>query len=220
MKTKLVLVSIGIILLGAYFYSIKGKFDVSMPQKNNSLAESKIENENIFIKKGAAEISMQIQNYTQKNQPPYPPLGIWINIDSLGTGLSLNPGKVFLSVDGSEKIKSFVYLGPSKSWESPRSLGKGCGPRRDSWGWALSKVDIYFDELKNGNPAKSIFLTKDSNVSINGESCFMFFFDVADTSPNHQFSVSVEGLTEKDVPVVIPNISFQKGTVTKTTLWP
>jgi uncharacterized RDD family membrane protein YckC len=210
---------IGIAIV-AYFYSTKGKFDVSVPQKPNEV-ESKVENENIFIKKEGAEISMQIQNYTQKNQPPYPPLGVWVNIKSLEKNLSLNPAKIFLSVDGKGKIVSSVYLGPSNSWESPRSLGKGCGPQRHSWGYALSKVDIYFGEMKNGNPAKSLYLTKDSkSVTVSGENCFMFFFNVADTSPNHQFSVSVEGLAEKDVPVIIPEVSFQKGTVTKTTLWP
>ena len=106
-------------------------------------------------------------------------------------------------------------MGPTSPWKSPRAAGLGCGPRRYSYGWAISKIDVSNEDVHKGNSDKGVFLVSKDSVPFEGNVCFMFFFNV-DSSPDLDFIVSIQGIRQGGEVLQIPEIRFVKGSVRKS----
>ena len=106
-------------------------------------------------------------------------------------------------------------MGPTSPWKSPRAAGLGCGPRRYSYGWAISKIDVSNEDVHKGNSDKGVFLVSKDSVPFEGNVCFMFFLNV-DSSPDLDFIVSIQGIRQGGEVLQIPEIRFVKGSVRKS----
>lgn len=142
-------------------------------------------------------ISVQVQNF-------WPGLGIWLSLETPGERISLDPGRVELKIDSGEVLAPVKYLGPDKPWQSPRAFGMGCGPRRYSLGWALSKIDL----------TKAVIQSPTGAVPFTGLSCFMLWFDTHPAA-DQTFILSIGGVRKGERLIAVPELGFRKGLVSR-----
>jgi hypothetical protein len=117
-----------------------------------------------------------------------------------------------LKSDDAEPLQAVSYLGPSTAWWSPRAFAAGCGPREYHTGIAISNISVSRQAVMNADAASGIFRPSSRTVSIDAKQCFMFWFDT-DSRPDHVFILSIDGVTRDGNKVLIPDLQFEKGTV-------
>jgi len=188
------------------------QFMVSVPKDVPSGVRGNIEGNILSVNLDTMQLAIQLQNYNAK--PGQKPLVMWLEIGNTAGSLTLDPSKVKLKTSGNDVLEPFALLGPSESWQSPRAIARGCGPRRYSFGFAISKVDITLEDLQNLNPSKGFRSPQAGPVFISENRCFMFWFDT-DRSPALPFTISIGGVTKNAMPVSIPEMQFEQGKIGK-----
>ena len=188
------------------------KFQVSVPSNVPSGVKGEINDNLLSLYMETIDLEIQLQNYNA--EPGATPLTVWFGIRSKSGAIILDPNQVILKTTDNNALKAYSFLKSSESWQSPRAIARGCGPRRYSFGWAISKVDISIDDVINGNPSKGIWKLPADLVSFENEQCFMFWFDT-DRSPALPFTVTIEGVTKNRLPVIIPEMQFEQGKIGK-----
>lgn len=189
-------------------------FDVSIPQEIPIGAVNKVSAEVITLELPALNLSAQLQNYRPDGGASPRPLTLWLGLEAKNEGLAIDPSGIALRTDNGTNLRPLTFMGPAAPWVSVRAAGMGCGPRRYTWGWSISRVDLSLDDAKTGNPAKGVSKPPVGSISFRGRACFMVWFDT-DPSPERIFVLSVNGITKAGQSIKIPEITFKKGFVTK-----
>ena len=187
---------------------------MSVPREVPAGVRGIINDEIIQINLDVVAVTLQLQNFQAQSGRAARPLCLWLEIGSTPGALTLDPGQVILIANGVSGQKALTFLGPSDAWQSPRAIAQGCGPRRYSMGWSISKVDVSIDDVLRGNLSKGIRGPEAGPVPFEGKRCFLFWFDT-DPSPDLPFIVSIRGVTHDGVAVIIPDIYFGPGMVRK-----
>jgi hypothetical protein len=190
------------------------RFDVSMPQEIPLGAVNQVSAEVITLELPALNLSAQLQNYRPDGGASPRPLTLWLGLDAKKEGLAIDPAGIALRTDNGTNLRPLTFMGPAAPWISVRAAGMGCGPRKYTWGWSISRVDLSLDDVKIGNPAKGVSKPTVGSISFKGRACFMVWFDT-DPSPERIFVLSVNGITRAGQSIKIPEITFKKGFVTK-----
>jgi hypothetical protein len=165
-------------------------------------------------------VSTHMYNYHTTEKKSYPPAaGLWLALEAQGDTFTFDPGLVTLTADNGEPARPVIVIGPATPWESPRSVGMGCGPRRYALGWAWNKIDVTEGDLKYGNPAKGVWKQSPGPVQLRGSTCFVLIFDM-DSNPDRTFVLSLQGARKAGDPFRIPDITFSKGSISKSVVVP
>jgi hypothetical protein len=189
------------------------RFDVSVPQEISTAAVAKVSEEIITLQLPGLNLFAQLQNYRPEGGASPSPLGIWLGLDAKNEGFAIDPGRIALRTNGTN-LGPLTFMGPAAPWVSVRAAGLGCGPRKYSWGWSISRLDLSPTDIKIGNPAKGVSIPGVGSIPLKGRSCLMVWFDT-DPSPEQIFVLSVTGITKAGQSVSVPEITFKKGVVTK-----
>lgn len=190
------------------------RFDVSVPQEIPIGAVAKVSEEIITLELPGLNLSAQLQNYRPDGGASPSPLGIWLGLEAKTAGFAIDPGRIALRTNNGTNLRPLTFMGPAAPWVSVRAAGMGCGPRRYSWGWSISRLDLSLADTKIGNPAKGVFKPAVGSIPFKGRACLMVWFDT-DPSPERIFVLSVNGITKAGQSVSVPQITFKKGVVTK-----
>jgi len=174
---------------------------VSVPERVPAEVSGSISDDIVRLSLEDVNVSVQMQNYLGVGGPG---LGVWLSLEAKGEGFSFDPVRVVLKTDSGESLTPVGFLGPDKPWQSPRAFGMGCGPRRYSLGWALSKIDL----------PSAVIMHPAGAVPFSGLSCFMLGF-LTDPSPDQAFILSIAGIRKSDQLVAVPELSFRKGLVSR-----
>jgi hypothetical protein len=177
------------------------KWYVSVPERVPADVSGSISDDIVRLSLEDVNVSVQMQNYLGVGGPG---LGVWLSLETKGEGFSLDPGRVVLKTDSGESLTPVGFLGPDKPWQSPRSFGMGCGPRRYNLGWALSKIDL----------PRAVIMRPAGAVPFLGLSCVMLGF-LTDPSPDRGFILAIAGIRKGDQPIAVPELSFRKGLVSR-----
>jgi hypothetical protein len=191
------------------------RFDVSVPQEIPIGAVAKVSEEIITLELPGLNLSAQLQNYLPDGGASPSPLGIWLGLDAKNEGFAIDAGRIALRTNnGTNLIRPLTFMGPAAPWVSVRAAGMGCGPRKYSWGWSISRLDLSLADATIGNTAKGVSKPGVGSIPLKGRACLMVWFDT-DPSPEQIFVLSVNGITKAGQPVSVPEITFKKGVVTK-----
>jgi hypothetical protein len=196
------LVSILVLLQGC----AAEKINVSVPAELPHGVTGKIESTIIHLDIDNIKLSAEIQVLN--------PLSVWLSIEPTAGELQLNPMLVNVIMEG-KLLQPITFIGPSDPWASPRALYQGCGPRKYDFGWAYSKVDVFIEDVNNGNPAKGILKPSTDLISFEGRKCFMFFYNSGPTLDN-SYKLHIDGLSKSGEQIQIDGLQFRKDTVSKT----
>lgn len=142
-------------------------------------------------------------------------LWLWISFDVKDSNFTFDPGLVTLTADNGEQPRPIAFVGPSAPWESPRSVGMGCGPRVYEFGWSWAKFAITDNDIEHGNPERSIWKESPGTVPLKDSTCFLLTYDT-NSDPDRTFVLSVQGVKKAGKPFLIPDITFAKGSISKT----
>lgn len=169
----------------------------------------------IDIKLSELAISAQVQAFDWDGRHLPPPLGVWVNIKPLKGPLTLQTLQIRLRVDEGDELAAISYLGPDVKWFSPRAFAAGCGPRFYRTGIGITRNSVTFSQISitEANNNVGIFRPSDEPISIESESCFIFWFDTS-SLPNHAYVLTIDGLKSDNNIVLIPDIHFKQGEVT------
>lgn len=215
-------VSVGIVaytvvigfLYGIYNISFPLRFDVSVPEGIPAGAVGEVSDEIISLKFPELKLSAEIQNYRAEGWGSPRLLGVWLGLEIIDNTFALDPGLVILKTDDGNSLKPLTFMGPANPWKSSKAVAMGCGPRRYSWGLAISRIDVSGEDIERGNIERGVLKPVAGSLPVQGQKCFMFWFDV-DPSPDRPLLLSVQGITKAGKEFPVPDIQFTKGSVRK-----
>lgn len=188
------------------------KYDVSVPQEIPSGSAGEIHKDIIELKFPDLTVLAQVQAFDWDGTYLLRPLGVWVDFEPLNGAFTLDTRLVTLKSDQEEALQPVSYLGPSTSWWSPRAFAAGCGPRRYHSGIAITNIGVSQEAVMEARAEAGIFRPSAEAVPIEGKRCFMFWFDT-DPMPDHTFILSIDGVRKDGRELRVPNIRFEKGTV-------
>ena len=93
------------------------------------------------------------------------------------------------------------------------ALTAGCGPRTYQTGTGLTRSGIPRQAILVAEITWDVYRPTDYPIPLTGEGCFLFWYDT-DTSPVHDFTLSIDGLVMGGETIDVPELRFERGTVT------
>ena len=184
-----------------------------MPLEIPSGFDGKISKQTISLDLPELTLSTQIQAYDGDVGYLRRPLGVWIELHPKSGWIKFDPQYVTLKSDEEAEISAVSFLGPSKSWHSPRAIAAGCGPRRYRSGIAITNIGVSPEMVMLADNTVGIYKPTVGPVFSEGRKCFMFWFDT-DPMPIHTFVLSVDGISVDEKRVPVPKIDFQNKSLT------
>jgi len=197
-------------LLGGCFVPLK--YDIPVLREIPSGYEGEIHKDIAELNLPELTLLTQIQAIDWSGSYTIEPLGVWMEIAPLNGTVLLDTRHVTLRPDEEEPLQAVSYLGPSTSWWSPRAFAAGCGPRVYRSGISISNSALQRQSVINAGGLQGVRRPSAQAISIDGPSCFIFWFDT-EASPDHVFVLSIRGVTRNGNSVAIPELRFEKGTV-------
>jgi hypothetical protein len=188
------------------------KYQTAVPQLPAG-SSGQIHSDIIELNLPELTLYIQLQALDWDGQYLLPPLGLWMNIEPLSKPIAISTLGVKLTSDG-KTAETVSYLGPDKHWFSPRALAAGCGPRFYRTGIGLSRFGASQESVINANNELGIIKPSERPISMDKEGCFMFWFDT-DPLPNHTFLLDIDGISYQGKQISVPQIKFQKGTISE-----
>lgn len=188
-------------------------YQVAVPEELPGSIKGEIHEDIIEVNLPELTLLVQVQAFDWDGQYLLPPLGVWLNINPTNGPLMFRTTGITLKSDGDDPLPPISYLGPAVKWFSPRAFAAGCGPRFYRTGIGLTRLGVSQESVISANNAAGIYRPSGDAISIDSEKCFMFWFDT-DSLPDHTFVLSINGIMKNDKEVLIPDLSFSKGTVT------
>jgi len=187
-------------------------YDVSVLQEIPPGYEGKIHNDIAELNLPELTLYAQVQSFHWSGSYMVEPLGVWVEFEPSGGPIALDTRSVTLKSDASEPLIAISYYGPSTAWWSPRAFAAGCGPRQYRIGISISNSALSRQSVLRADGTAGIFKPSSKAISIDGKYCFMFWFDT-EPLPAHVFVLSIKGVTRDENDVLIPDLRFEKGTV-------
>ena len=210
-KRSLIIIAIGsLALIGGCFVPLK--YDVSVLQEIPPGFEGEIHSDIVELNLPDLTLLTQVQSFHWSGSYLLEPLGVWMEFEPLNGPLSFDTRAVMLKSDTAEPLQALSYLGPSTAWWSPRAFAAGCGPREYHTGIAISNSAVSRQAVMNADSFSGIYRPSSTPISIDGKDCFMFWFET-EPLPNHVFVLSIGGIKRDGKDILIPDLRFEKGTV-------
>ena len=210
--SKRLLLAVPLLLLQGCFVPIS--YQAAIPELPAG-ASGEIQKNIIEIELPELTLATQVQAFDWDGSYLPPPLGVWLVFEPLKGPLTLRTSQVTLRVDNNAEMTAISYLGPDVKWFSPRALAAGCGPRFYRTGIGITRNSATYSRISiiEANNNVGIFRPSDTAVTIESESCFIFWFDT-NSLPNHSYALGVRGVKLDDSAVSIPDIYFNQGELT------
>lgn len=198
------------LLLGGCVVRIS--YEASVPQEVPLGFSGEIDDQTITLDLPELTLSAQIQAFDWNGSTLPPPLGIWLEFDPSDGWITLDPLAITLSADDGEALQAVAFLGPSRSWFSPRALAAGCGPRRYHSGIAITNIGLSPESVLEPDADLGIYPPSIGTVASGGKTCFMFWFDTH-TTPDHTYRLRIEDVVIDERVVSVPEIRFRQGSL-------
>lgn len=132
------------------------------------------------------------------------PLRVWLSITPLSGSVGFDPGRVALSIDGTEGMKPVGYWGPGVG--QPGASGFAAHMRCGR----LKAKGRGYEECFNCVWSSTPINKPEGAVPLAKASCFVLVFETR-PSPKHRFELSLEGLERNGSRVTVPQMKFEKG---------
>ena len=210
-KRGFLIFSIGsLALMGGCFVPLK--YDVSVLQEIPPGFEGEIHNDIAELNLPELTLLTQVQSFHWSGSYMVEPLAVWMEFEPLNGPITLDTRLVTLKSDSAEPLQAISYFGPSTAWWSPRAFAAGCGPREYHTGISISNSGISRQAVMSADSASGIFRPSSKAISIDSKDCFIFWFET-EPLPGHVFVLSIAGITRDGNDILIPDLRFEKGTV-------
>jgi hypothetical protein len=188
------------------------KYDVSVLQEIPAGFEGEIRKDVAELNLPELTLLAQVQSFHWSGSYMIEPLAVWLAFSPLDGPITLDTRSVTLQSDDDEPMQAISYLGPATPWWSPRAFAAGCGPRIYRTGISISNSGVSRQSVMRAGGLQGIYRPSPEAISIESASCFMFWFET-DPLPEHVFVLSITGVTKNGQQILLPDMRFEKATV-------
>ncbi len=207
----LIVVAIGLLnLMSGCFVPLK--YDVSVLQEIPAGFEGEIHKDVAELNLPELTLLAQVQSFRWSDSYMIEPLAVWLAFSPLDGPVTLDTRSVTLKSDDDAPLQAISYLGPATPWWSPRAFAAGCGPRIYRTGISITNSGVARQSVMRAGGMQGIYRPSSEAISIESESCFMFWFGT-DPLPEHVFVLSITGVTKNGQKILLPDMRFEKATV-------